>query len=627
MPGLHYKLQPFHAHPYLAPPMNIQLDQATSIAPCDVLYRRKVIILSSMVSRTSERLLVALEENLRVIFRHRPQPHQKPTNTTVNANSQDSLTVDVAFATHISSIAWLLSPTATSIEGFVLYSTKICPLSHHAHVHISIIIHYGRRHHLLRRPRRAAQCDTTRYQESLPQARHLTPSWYVILSVYLLCLIPTEPPFLPTDKNPDDSTAHERFQAIGEAYQVLSSTDLRKQYDKYGKERATPSEGFVDPAEFFGSIFGGEAFVDLIGEISLMKDLTKTMDITMQGKDGEGDNSEEEFPGLKEAKEESLRAEKEREKKTGEGMSPGMGGKSPVPPSPSVTSEATDSPLMGEKVGHGHAAATTGTSPSGSGTSTPRRNMGIPIRPAIMDKTEEEAQMNAAGVSAEEQELRKKEKKKGGLSKAQREELAAYEKERAKIRKERVETLAKKLVDRISIWTETDKSADVTRAFQEKTRLEVENLKMESFGLDILHAIGQTYLQKATALLKSQKFLGIGGFFSRLKDKGTLAKETWNTISSAIDAQMTMEEMAKAEEKGGEDWTDEKKVEYERRVTGKILTAAWRGSKFEIQSVLRDVCEEILNDKKVSMSKRLERAQALVISGEIYSKVCIQYFC
>jgi hypothetical protein len=122
--------------------------------------------------------------------------------------------------------------------------------------------------------------------------------------------------------------------------------------------------------------------------------------------------------------------------------------------------------------------------------------------------------------------------------------------------------------------------------------------------------------------LKSQKFLGIGGFFSRLKDKGTLAKETWNTISSAIDAQMTMEEMAKMEEKGGEDWTDEKKVEYERRVTGKILNAAWRGSKFEIQGVLRDVCDEILNDKKVPMSKRLERAQALVISGEIYQKVC-----
>jgi hypothetical protein len=356
-----------------------------------------------------------------------------------------------------------------------------------------------------------------------------------------------------------------------------------------------------------------------------MKDLTKTMDITMQEQEAEasGAGEEEEFPGEKEAKEESLRAEMERMKMSEKEKEAGLGGAPPAyaeKPGVSVSDEK-DPSFFAEKPAAGLSSGV-GASPSASGSSTPRRT-GIPTRQAIMDKTEEDAQMNAAGLTEEEKELRKKDKKKGGLSKAQREELLAYEKERARVRKERVDTLAKKLVDRISIWTETDKGADVTKAFQEKTRLEVENLKMESFGLDILHAIGQTYMQKATALLKSQKFLGIGGFFSRLKDKGTLAKETWNTISSAIDAQMTMEEMAKMEEKGGEDWTDEKKVEYERRVTGKILTAAWRGSKFEIQGVLRDVCDEILNDKKVPMSKRLERAQALVISGEIYQKVCL----
>ena len=358
-----------------------------------------------------------------------------------------------------------------------------------------------------------------------------------------------------------------------------------------------------------------------------MKDLTKTMDITMQEQEAEGSGAgeEEEFPGEKEAKEESLRAEVERMKMSEKEKEAGFGG---VPPAyaekPGVSvSDEKDPSLFAEKPAAGLSPGV-GASPSASGYTTPKHS-GIPTRQAIMDKTEEDAQMNAAGLTEEEKELRKKDKKKGGLSKAQREELLAYEKERARVRQERVDTLAKKLVDRISIWTETDKGPDVTRAFQEKTRLEVENLKMESFGLDILHAIGQTYMQKATALLKSQKFLGIGGFFSRLKDKGTLAKETWNTISSAIDAQMTMEEMAKMEEKGGEDWTDEKKVEYERRVTGKILTAAWRGSKFEIQGVLRDVCDEILNDKKVPMSKRLERAQALIISGEVYQKVCLTF--
>jgi hypothetical protein len=237
-----------------------------------------------------------------------------------------------------------------------------------------------------------------------------------------------------------------------------------------------------------------------------------------------------------------------------------------------------------------------------------------------MERSEEDARMDAAGLTQEEKDLQKK-KKKGGLTKEQREKLEAYERERRKQREERVDTLAKKLIDRISVWTETDKGSDVTKAFQEKTKLEVENLKMESFGLEILHAVGQTYLQKATSFLKSQKFLGISGFFSRLKDKGTLAKDTWNTISTAIDAQLTMEEMAKLEEKGGADWTDEKKAEYERKVTGKILAAAWRGSRFEIQGVLRDVCDKILNDKTVRLEKRVERAHALVLCGTIYQKV------
>jgi hypothetical protein len=353
-----------------------------------------------------------------------------------------------------------------------------------------------------------------------------------------------------------------------------------------------------DPSEFFSMIFGGEAFVDLIGEISLMKDLTATMDITMQ------EMEEEE---LAQSAEEKLHIHDEELKAAG--------------CDPATASETHNSAT-------GAAAASAGpaekrTSEQSSGTSTPRRNFG---QQALMEKSEEEARMEAAGLSQEEKELRKKEKKKG-LSREQQERLTAFEEERKKAREERVNTLANKLIDRLSVWTETDKGKDVSHAFEEKIRLEVENLKMESFGLEILHAVGQTYVQKGTSFLKSQKFLGISGFFSRLKDKGTLAKETWTTISTAIDAKMTMEEMAKMEERGGEDWTDEKKAEYEKKVTGKILAAAWRGSKFEIQSVLRDVCDQILDTKRTRLEKCVERAHALVIAGNIYAKVCLYLFC
>lgn len=370
-----------------------------------------------------------------------------------------------------------------------------------------------------------------------------------------------------------------------------------------------PKAGFEDPAEFFGMIFGGEAFVDLIGELSLMKDLTHTMDVTME---------QMEEDELAANADEKLKVQSDKEKEaTGESTAgTSASADAGVRPPPPYTASAAEEPSTSS-------GASAAVEEPASGVSTPqRRQLG---QQAIMDKSEEDARMDAAGLTAEEKELRRKEKKKGGLSKEQREKLDAYERERRKAREDRVETLSKKLIDRISVWTETDKREDVTKAFQEKTRLEVENLKMESFGLEILHAIGTTYLQKATSFLKSQKFLGISGFFSRLKDKGNLAKETWTTISTAIDAQLTMEEMAKMEEKGGEDWTDEKKAEYERKVTGKILAAAWRGSKFEIQGVLRDVCDRVLNDKSVKLEKRVDRAHALVLAGTIYQKVWTPY--
>ncbi|KAL8921702.1 MAG: hypothetical protein Q9208_005631 [Pyrenodesmia sp. 3 TL-2023] len=423
--------------------------------------------------------------------------------------------------------------------------------------------------------------DTT-YYDALGVAP--TATELEIKKAYRKLAITTHP-----DKNPGDETAHARFQAIGEAYQVLSNEELRKRYDKFGKEEAVPGGGFEDPAEFFGMIFGGEAFIDLIGELSLMKDLTRSMEITTK-------QMEEEE--IAKTAEEKIEAKEQDTGATDSKIHP-QAHSATDPPRPAAWEDLK--PPIPEQS-------------SSSGASTPRRNYG---QQAIMDKSEEEARMDAAGLTAEEKELRRKEKKKG-LSKEQREELAAYEAERKRIRDERVETLAKKLLDRISIWTETDKGSDVTKAFQEKTRLEVENLKIESFGLEILHAIGTTYLQKASSFLKSQKFLGISGFFSRLKDKGTWAKDTWSTISTAIDAQLTMEEMAKMEEKGGEDWTDEKKAEYEKRVTGKILAAAWKGSRYEIQSVLRDVCDKVLNDRNVKLEKRIERAHALVLCGTIY---------
>ncbi|KAF5093089.1 hypothetical protein D0Z03_002564 [Geotrichum reessii] len=396
---------------------------------------------------------------------------------------------------------------------------------------------------------------------------------------------------LHPDKNLDDPDAAAKFQELGEAYQVLKDSDLRKKYDMFGKDQAVPEAGFEDPAELLTSIFGGEAFADLVGEISLIKDLQKQVELSME----------------EEAAEETDTNSKDEKDATG-----------------------TSSPPYDDtsKPNSGSGMFSSATAPDDIKTKTDEEvlshkmaNLSLPAITESAHVSSENVTSNSANPLPEsdavDQDKKKKDKKKGKISAAKQAELDKYAEERRIIHQERVEHLTKKLVDRLSIWTETDKSEDLTKAFQEKTRLEAESLKLESFGIEMLHAIGTTYTMKGTTLLKSQKFLGISGFFSKFKEKGALVKDSWNAISSALDAQMTMQEMAKSEEKG-EEWTIEEKLEMERHVMGKILAAAWNGSRLEIQSVLREVCDNVLYDPKVPLAKRLERAQALVIVGKTF---------
>lgn len=72
---------------------------------------------------------------------------------------------------------------------------------------------------------------------------------------------------LHPDKNPDDPLAKDRFQKLGEAYQVLSNADLRAKYDAHGVEGLDVN--FMDSAEFFSMLFGSDRFEHLLGELSL----------------------------------------------------------------------------------------------------------------------------------------------------------------------------------------------------------------------------------------------------------------------------------------------------------------------------------------------------------------------
>lgn len=76
------------------------------------------------------------------------------------------------------------------------------------------------------------------------------------------------------DRNQSEE-AKDKFQKIGEAYQVLSDPQLRAIYDKEGEaglsgDKTEAAAGQVDPSLVFTFLFGSDAFEDIVGRLQLV---------------------------------------------------------------------------------------------------------------------------------------------------------------------------------------------------------------------------------------------------------------------------------------------------------------------------------------------------------------------
>ncbi|KAG8732426.1 hypothetical protein FRC12_019274, partial [Ceratobasidium sp. 428] len=381
--------------------------------------------------------------------------------------------------------------------------------------------------------------------------------------------------------------AEEKFKEISTAYQVLSDGNLRAVYDKQGKNKVEGvNDGFEDASAFFANVFGGERFVDWIGEISLLKEMTSAAEVMMTDEERAAVATE-----------------------TGRPTSPKPQSSTPATTTPPPTDGATtpSQPNVGNNVGPMPPNITPDSAPKPSRTDSD------------MVKHDTSGAATPTGTTGKDGGRKGKNK----LSPEQRKKLDELDAQRRKVMEERIKTLTEKLKERIRPYITASKPGDKedpeVKAWLAKIRTEAEDLKLESFGVELLHTIGTVYLMKANSALKSRKFLGIPGFVSRLKEKGAVAKEAWGVLGSAIGVQHTMEDMARLQEKGEAAEAELRALEMD--LTGKILLASWRGTRWEVSQVLREVCDKVLEEPGVNKQELFLRAQALFFIGELLKEV------
>ena len=83
-----------------------------------------------------------------------------------------------------------------------------------------------------------------------------------------------------------------------------------------------------------------------------------------------------------------------------------------------------------------------------------------------------------------------------------------------------------------------------------------------------------------------------------------------------LSVQQVMQDIERAQLKG--EVSEEELKALEIDVTGKIMLASWRGTRFEVVQVLREVVDNVLKDHSATDQELYHRARGLLLLGAVF---------
>jgi curved DNA-binding protein CbpA len=152
-----------------------------------------------------------------------------------------------------------------------------------------------------------------------------------------------------------------------------------------------------------------------------------------------------------------------------------------------------------------------------------------------------------------------------------------------------------------------------------KIKKEADLLKVESFGLELVHLIGSIYTTKAESFIKANKTFGLSKVVTGFKDKKETTKSAYGILSSALElnkvANSSMGDLNSEEE-----LTPEQQAEMEEKLMPKVLKTMWLMTKFESSRKVKKTCENVLKDSEKPKKERIERAKVMLLIGKIFKE-------